>query len=98
METTPQAYLQITLKVDSANREAAGKVYSTYRGPFLETIAGAVSKNLLIRDEDVQVLHGFNRVEEAEAYLKSDLFNQDVVGGLEPLLEAEPEVRIYSVN
>lgn len=98
MEAAPKAYLQITLKVEPSNREAAGKVYSDYRGPFLESIAGAVSKNLLIRDEDVQVLHGFNSVEEAEAYLKTDLFNQDVVGGLEPLLEAEPEVRIYSVN
>ncbi|WP_339230564.1 hypothetical protein NSQ77_09430 [Oceanobacillus sp. FSL K6-2867] len=98
METTPKAYLQITLKVEPANREEAGKVYSTYKEPFLKNISGAVSKNLLIRDEDVQVLHGFNSVEEAEAYLKSDLFNNDVVEGLKPLLEAEPEVRIYSVN
>ena len=98
MGITPKAYLQIILTVASVNRAEAGRVYSTYKKTFLENISGAISKNLLIRDEDVQVLHGFNSVEEAEAYLKSDLFNNDVFGGLKPLLEAEPEVRIYSVN
>lgn len=98
MAATTKAYLQITLDVKSANRAEAGKVYSTYKTPFLENIAGATSKDLLIRDEDVQVLHGFSSVEEAEAYLKSDLFNDDVVKGLKPLLESDPEVRIYSVN
>ena len=98
METTPKTYLQITLNVDPAKREEAGMVYSTYKEAFLNNISGAISKNLLIRDEDVQVLHGFNSVKEAEAYLKSDLFNNDVVVGLRDLLNAEPEVRIYSVN
>ena len=98
MENTPKAFLQITLDVDSAKRAVAAKVYTTYRTRFLKSISGAVSKDLLIRDEDVQVLHGFNSVEEAEAYLESDLFNNDVVAGLKDLLKAEPEVRIYSVN
>lgn len=98
MEITPKAYLQITLNIDAANRGDAAEVYTTYKKPFLENINGAVSKNLLIREEDVQVLHGFNSVEEAEAYLESDLFNQDVVGGLKDLLNADPEIRIYTVN
>ncbi len=49
------ACLQITLKVKSENREAAAAVYAKYKQPFLDGIAGAKSKELLIRDEDVQV-------------------------------------------
>ena len=44
-----KAYLQITLKVADKNREAAAGVYTKYLEPFLNTIDGAVSKNLLIR-------------------------------------------------
>lgn len=91
------AYLQITLDVAAADREAAAGVYQKYRQPFLETVSGATSKELLIRDEDVQVLHGFDTVENAQAYLSSDLFTKDVVGGLSPLLKSEPEIRVYDV-
>ena len=91
------AYLEITMKIENANRLAAAKVYSNYRDPFLKTIKGALSKDLLIRDEDVQVLHGFDSVEHAQAYLSSDMFKNDVFVGLKPLWSADPEVRIYSV-
>lgn len=91
------AYLEITLKVSNKNRPAAAKVYSDYKEPFLKQVKGAQSKALLVRDEDVQVLHGFASVADAQAYLKSDLFNQDVVKGLAPHLDAAPEVRIYDV-
>ena len=91
------AYLQITLKVSNANRPAAAAVYTRYKDAFLKQITGAQSKELLVRDEDVQVLHGFSSAAEASAYLKSDLFNQDVVKGLAPYLDADPEVRIYDV-
>jgi hypothetical protein len=90
-----KAYLEITLKVDPQDRPAAGAVYTKYKKPFLTKIAGAKSKELLMRDEDVQVLHGFATRKQAEAYLSSDLFNKDVVVGLKPLLKADPEVRIY---
>ena len=30
-----KAYLEITMKIDAANRPAAAKVYSDYRQPFL---------------------------------------------------------------
>jgi len=90
-----QAYLQITLQIANANREAAVGVYTKYRAPFLNKVPGAESKSLLVRDEDVQVLHGFSSKEAAEAYLKSDLFSNDVVGELSPLLAADPEIRIY---
>lgn len=49
------AYLQITLKIKNENRAAAAAVYGKYKQPFLDEIAGAKSKELLIRDEDVQV-------------------------------------------
>lgn len=88
-------YLQITLKISPANRPAAAGVYQRYKAPFLETIAGAKSKELLVRDEDVQVLHEFETAQQANAYLKSDLFTADVVGALKPLLDAAPDVRIY---
>ncbi len=89
------AYLEITLHVDSVNRPAAAAVYEKYKQPFLDTIAGATSKELLVRDEDVQVLHGFRSAADARAYLDSELFTQDVVGELAPLLQTEPDVRIY---
>ncbi|OLT54209.1 hypothetical protein BJF89_17200 [Corynebacterium sp. CNJ-954] len=91
------AYLQITLTVDVDDRPAAAGVYTQYKQPFLDTVPGATSKELLLRDEDVQVLHGFDTVENAKAYLSTDLFTQDVVGGLSPLLKTDPEVRIYEI-
>jgi hypothetical protein len=88
-------YLQITLKIAAPNRPAAADVYQRYRAPFLNTIAGAKSKELLVRDDDVQVLHGFETAEQANSYLKTGLFTSDVVGALKPLLDAAPDVRIY---
>ena len=89
-------YLEITLKVAGTNRAAAAGVYEQYKAPFLNTVSGAKSKQLLVRDEDVQVLHGFDSKENANAYLQSELFTADVVGGLKPLLEAAPDVGIYA--
>lgn len=88
-------YLQITLNIPVANRPAAANVFLQYREPFLASINGALSKNLLLRDEDVQVLHGFDTAEHAQAYLQSALFNKDVVGELAPLLAAAPDIRLY---
>lgn len=89
------AYLQITLDIAPDNRAAAAGVYQQFKTPFLTTIHGARSKALLIRDEDVQVLHGFDTPAQAQAYLTSDLFTQDVVGGLKPYLNRAPDIRIY---
>ncbi|MBB4224864.1 hypothetical protein [Variovorax guangxiensis] len=90
-------YLQITLKIAAANRAAAAGIYQKFKAPFLDTIAGAKSKELLVRDEDVQVLHGFDTKDNASAYLKNQLFTSDVVGGLKPVLDAAPDVRVYQV-
>ncbi|WP_306317467.1 MULTISPECIES: hypothetical protein [unclassified Streptomyces] len=89
------AYLQITLRIEPGNRAAAAGVYEKYKQTFLDTVPGATSKELLVRDEDVQVLHGFATVADAQAYLGSALFTDDVVTALSPLLQADPEVRVY---
>lgn len=92
-----KAYLQITMKIKENDRESAAKVYFDYRQPFLDTIEGAMTKDLLVRDEDVQVLHGFDSKEHAAAYLQSDMFTKDVAVGLSPYFLADPEIRIFSV-
>ena len=89
------AILEIPLAVDGDNRSAAAAVYTKYREPFLNGVKGATSKQLFVRDEDVQVLHGFTSAAEATAYLSSDLFTADVVRELSPLLASDPEIRIY---
>jgi hypothetical protein len=38
-------YLQITMKIDVANLPAETKVYTDYRGLFLETITGGLTKD-----------------------------------------------------
>ena len=91
------AFLEITMKVNESDRAAAASVYTKSRQPFLDTITGAVSKQLLVRQDDVQVLHGFTSLAEAEGYLKSDLFNQDVVVELKPFFLEVPDIKIYSV-
>ena len=90
-------YLQITLRIAPKNRPAAVAIYTKFKNPFLQQIAGAKSKDLLVRDEDVQVLHGFDSVDHAKGYLGTALFKQDVVGVLTPLLDGAPDIRIYQV-
>jgi hypothetical protein len=56
-------YLEITLNIVSKDRPTAASVYTRYKAPFLAQVKGATSKDLLIRDEDVRVLHGFDSVD-----------------------------------
>jgi hypothetical protein len=58
-------------------------------------VRGAKSKTLMVRDQHGQVLPGFVSVADATTYLSSDLFTNDVVGELGPLLDTAPDVRIY---
>lgn len=92
-----KAYLEITLRIEEENRANAAGVYNRYKAPFLDNIKGATSKELLVRTEDVQVLHGFESVADAQAYLGSGLFTNDVVVALKPYLKDNPDVRIYAV-
>ncbi len=91
------AYLEITLKIDDVDRSAAAGVYAKYKKPFLDSVSGALSKDLLLRGDDVQVLHGFTGKGDAEGYLKTKLFEEDVVTALKPYLKADPDVRIYEI-
>src|SRR6516162_1032837 len=91
-------YLEITLNIEATKRAAAAGIYMKFKQPFLSKINGARSKELLVREEDVQVLHGFDSQDNAKAYLSSELFNNDVVAGLKPLLQSTPDVRIYQVG
>ena len=93
----PGAYLEITMVISDANRPAAVTIYTDYRQPFLDSIKGAMTKELLVRDEDVQVLHGFDSVESAKAYLNTEMFRNDVFVSLKPLWSSDPDVKIYSV-
>ncbi|HMS83951.1 MAG TPA: hypothetical protein PKD12_09890 [Nitrospira sp.] len=90
-----KVYVEITLKVPTNDRAKAAAVYSKYKDSFLTTICGAESKELLVREEDVQVLHGFTSRASAESYLRSPLFGNDVVRELKPYLTADPEIRMY---
>ena len=96
-KTETNAYLEITLDIASENRGNAAGVYMKYKEPFLKQIDGATSKELLIRTEDVQVLHGFESEDQAKAYLAAKLFENDVVRELKPFLLSNPEIRIYTV-
>ena len=66
-----KAYLEITMQIAAADRPAAAGVYAAYREPFLKTIAGALTKELLVRDDDVQVLHGFDSADRKSTRLNS---------------------------
>jgi hypothetical protein len=90
-----KAILEITLNVEEKNRSNAGAVYTKYKQPFLSDVPGAQSKALLLRSEDVQVLHGFDTTKNAQNYLESSLFQNDVVSELKPFLAGNPDIRIY---
>ena len=91
-----KAYLEITMTISEDKRPAAAKVYNDYRQPFLDKIDGALTKELLIRDEDVQVIHGFDSMAHAKAYLETEMFKNDVVAGLKPTWSADPDIRFYT--
>lgn len=92
-----KAYLEITMAIPEKNRHEAAGVYTKFRAPFLSQIKGAVTKDLLLRDEDVQVLHGFDSAENAKAYLGSEMFQNDVFVGLKGLWTSDPDIKIYTV-
>ena len=50
-----------------------------------------------VRAKDVQVLHGFDSMEHAKAYLETKMFQDDVVAGLKPTWAGDPDIRFYTV-
>lgn len=92
-----KVYLEITLTIDGMDRIGAAAVYILYKATFLRTIKGALSKELLMHLEDVQVLHGFDSEKSAQEYLMSDFFNKSVLPSLRPYIKGTPNIKIYSV-
>lgn len=86
------------MTINPENRPAAAKIYFDYRQPFLDNIEGALTKELLIRDEDVQVIHGFDSMEHARVYPETDLFKTKMAPGLQPTWAAEPDIRFYELG
>lgn len=72
------------MTINPENRTVAAKAYTDYLQPFLDIIEGAPTKELIIRDDDIQVIHGFDSIEHAKAYLDSNLFKNKVTAGLHP--------------
>ncbi|WP_342759329.1 hypothetical protein [Kineothrix sedimenti] len=52
---------------------------------------------LLIREEDVQVLHDFDSMKNTLTYLSSSMLQDNVFLRLKPLWNGEPDVKIYNV-
>ena len=72
-----RAYLQETFTLASTSREEMIlQVYAPHRPRFLGRVAGAVSINLLLREEDVQILYGFDTLESAKSFLESAYFGE----------------------
>lgn len=92
-----KAYMEAIMTINPENRAQAAEVYTTYRQPFLDDIEGALTKELLVRDEDVQVIHGFDSMDHAKAYIESDLFTSKVAPALQPTWAADPDIRFYEV-
>ncbi|MBB4009786.1 hypothetical protein [Allorhizobium taibaishanense] len=44
------------------------------------------------------MLHGFDMVAKAEAYLERELLTDDVVVGIKPLRNAAPDIRVYDAR
>lgn len=92
-----KAYLEITLTIEGLDRAGVAGVYALYKKPFLTNIKGALSQKLLVHVEEMQLLHGFDSLENAQEYLLSSFFNRDVLVSLQPYLKGRPDIKIYSV-
>ena len=68
VDRSVESVINRLMTIPEENRIAAAKIYATYRQPFLDTIPGALTKQLLIRDENVQVLHSFDSVTHPKDY------------------------------
>lgn len=87
-------YLQITPKIAEANRAAAGGVYQEFKAPFPNTIPGASRRNCWCATRTCRFCMastaGRTRTLTCTASCPAGL-----VGGLEPLLNCAPDLRMY---
>lgn len=90
-------YLPITLNVSCHKRKDVVAKYFLYRDTILQTVNGMKSIELLEREVDFQVLHCFDFQDNANAYLESDFFINDLMRAFEPLLDSAYSVDLYKV-
>jgi len=92
-----KAYLDILLTIQGIDRAGVTAVYNLYKEPFLETVNGALSNELLIHIDDLRIIHGFKSMEDAQYYLLSKFFTSDYITSLKPYIIGNPNVKIYEV-
>lgn len=93
-----RAYLQITLLIPPERREEAiSKVYLPNRLRILDRIEGAVSMDWLARQEDVQVLLGFDTLERAQGYQESPS-GRELTDALGAYAAKAPQPVLYTVD
>ena len=93
-----RSFLQMTLLVSQARREEAiTKVYLPNRQRFLERVEGAVSMDLLFREEDIQVLVGFDTLEHARSSLESPA-GKEMVSQFAGFTREAPRTALYDVD
>ncbi|MCP3716815.1 hypothetical protein [Paraburkholderia sp. CNPSo 3281] len=64
--------LQLTLKIAASQRAAAAGVYRQYKAPFLETIAGAKSNEMLAAGRCARSARLRSRVKRARRGISHD--------------------------
>jgi hypothetical protein len=93
-----RGFVQVTLAIPESRREEAiTRIFLPARQRFLDRSPGAVSMDLLVREEDVQLLHGFDTFENSRVYLDSGFF-RDLIGQLGETAEKEPVTALYNVD
>lgn len=93
-----RGFLQVTLSIPAPRREKAiSRIFLPARQHFLERVLGAVSMDMLVRDEDVQVLHGFDTYENARTYLNSGVF-KEFMAQLGETADKEAIAALYNVD
>ncbi|WP_104381543.1 hypothetical protein [Sphingobacterium sp. HMA12] len=92
-----KAYLQITLKINNSDKGAVSGIYDKFRDSFLDQVKGATSIELLIGNGYIQLLHVFDTAEDAQAFLSTELYNNEILLALKSLMVDTPMISVYSV-
>jgi len=93
-----KAYLDIILTIQGLDRAGVTAVYNLYKEPFLKTVNGALSDELLIHIDDLRILQGFKSREDAQCYFLSKFCTSDFITSLKPDIIGNPNVKIYEVS
>lgn len=94
----PNAYVVMTVDVPVEKRSEATRVYYMNKAFFLSGVEGAVCKELLLRDKDIKIVAGFSSMDNANAYLKNDMFTKDLFTGMKKFATTDPDVQVYKVD